>query len=62
MAKSSLSAVVGVAVEKVEIESIEDPLTKYVPAIKNSAYDGISIRNGIKKRDFISMNVYGNYD
>lgn len=45
VAKSFVSALVGIAVQEEHIESIEDPVSKYVPVNPGSAYDGISIRN-----------------
>ena len=45
MAKSFLSALFGIAVADGRIESLDDPVTKYVPALIGSAYDGVSIRN-----------------
>ena len=45
MAKSFLSALFGIAVENGQIGSLDDQVTEYVPALKNTAYDGASIRN-----------------
>jgi CubicO group peptidase (beta-lactamase class C family) len=45
VAKSFVSALVGIAVEEGLIASIEDPLSAYVPVEPGSAYDGVSIRN-----------------
>jgi len=45
MAKSFLSALMGVVVSEGAIASLDDPVTKYVPELKGSAYDGASIRN-----------------
>lgn len=45
MAKSFLSAVFGIAVERGEISSIDDPVTNYVEELKGTAYDGATIRN-----------------
>lgn len=45
MAKSIASTLVGAAVEDGLIASLDDQLTKYVPAFKGSAYDGVTIRN-----------------
>jgi len=44
MAKSVSSTLVGVALEQGLIASIDDPVTKYVPALKGGAYDGVSVR------------------
>ncbi len=45
MAKSFSSAVMGIAVEAGHIESIDDPVTKYVPSLKKSAYNDVPIRD-----------------
>jgi CubicO group peptidase (beta-lactamase class C family) len=45
MAKSISSTLVGAALEDGLISSLDDPLTKYVPAFKGSAYDGVTVRN-----------------
>ncbi len=43
VAKSFLSALFGVALDEGQISSLEDPVTKYVPALSGSAYDGVPI-------------------
>ncbi len=45
MSKSFVSALTGLALENGDIESIDDPVTKYVPSLKGSAYEGVSLRN-----------------
>lgn len=45
MGKSVLAALFGISVLNGEIASIEDPVTKYAPALAGSAYEGVSIRN-----------------
>ena len=45
VAKSYLSALLGILLEEGAIASIDDPVTKYAPKLRNSAYDGASIRN-----------------
>ncbi len=45
VAKSFISALVGIAIEEKLIDSIEDPITKYVPALSGSAYDGVRIKD-----------------
>jgi len=44
IAKSFLSAAFGVAVQEGLI-NINDPVDKYVPALKKSAYNGVTVRN-----------------
>ena len=45
VAKSYLSALVGVLLEDGTIGSIDDPVVQYAPALKGGAYDGATIRN-----------------
>ena len=45
MSKSFVSALTGLALESGEIESIDDPVTKYAPSLKGSAYDGVPLRD-----------------
>jgi len=45
VAKSFLSALMGIVLEEGAIASIDDQVTQYAPALKGSAYDGASIRN-----------------
>lgn len=43
--KSFISALIGIAIEEGCIHSIEDPITRYVPALTGSAYDGVRIKD-----------------
>jgi len=45
MSKSFVSALTGLALARGEIESIDDPVTRYAPMLKDSAYDGVSLRH-----------------
>ena len=45
VAKSFVSALVGIAVEEGHIASISDAMDRYVPALKASAYEGVAIRD-----------------
>ncbi|MEO1043582.1 MAG: serine hydrolase [Pseudomonadota bacterium] len=45
VAKSFISALVGIAVSEGHIGSIEDEVTAYVPALIGSAYDGVRIKD-----------------
>ncbi|MFI0369867.1 serine hydrolase domain-containing protein [Actinomadura sp. 1N219] len=45
MAKSFTSAAVGIALGEGFIDSIDDPVTKYIPELKGSGYDGVSLRD-----------------
>jgi CubicO group peptidase (beta-lactamase class C family) len=44
MVKSITSSLMGAAIQDGYIQSIDDPVTKYVAKLKGSAYDGVSIR------------------
>lgn len=45
MAKSYLSALVGILVAEGKIASLDDPVTKYAPMLVGGAYDGATLRN-----------------
>jgi CubicO group peptidase (beta-lactamase class C family) len=45
VAKSFLSALMGIVVADGDIESIDDPVTKYAKDLAGSAYEGATIRN-----------------
>ncbi len=45
VAKSFVSALIGIAVTEGSIKSIEEPVTDYVPALAGSAYEGVSIKH-----------------
>jgi CubicO group peptidase (beta-lactamase class C family) len=47
MAKSITSMLIGIAVADGTIHSIDDPVTNYIPELKNSAYDGVTIRQAL---------------
>jgi len=56
MAKSVLSAGFGVAVQEGAIGALDTPVTDYVPALSNSAYDGVSIRNVLNMASGVAFN------
>jgi CubicO group peptidase (beta-lactamase class C family) len=45
VAKSFVSALVGIAVSEGFIANIEDPITKYLPSLFGSSYDGVRIKD-----------------
>ena len=45
VAKSWLSALFGIVMAEGAIDSLDDPVTKYVPELAGSAYDGATVRN-----------------
>ena len=48
VAKSFISALVGIAVAEGHIRSIDDPISSYVPVETGSAYDGLPIRYALQ--------------
>ena len=56
IAKSYLSAIFGVAVHDGLIDSIDDPVTKYVPELIGTAYDGATIRNVMNMASGVTFN------
>ena len=56
VAKSFVSALVGVAIAEGHIKSIYDPVTAYVPALKGSAYDGVLIKQVLQMSSGASWN------
>lgn len=45
VAKSFISALIGIAVDEGAIQSIGDPVTQYLPNLRGSAYDGVRIKD-----------------
>ena len=43
--KSFVSAMIGIAIDDGLIESVETPITRYVPELAGSAYDGVRIKD-----------------
>jgi hypothetical protein len=43
--KSFVSALIGIALEQKLIDSIQDPIDKYLPELKDTGYQGVSIKN-----------------
>ena len=47
MAKSITSILVGIAIDEGKIRSLDDQIVTYIPELRGSAYDGVTIRNAI---------------
>ena len=45
VAKSFVSALVGIAISEGKIKGVESPITDYVPELSNSAYDNVRIKD-----------------
>lgn len=56
VAKSFLATLFGIFVENGAIASLDDPVTKYAPALTGSAYDGASIRNVLNMASGVAFN------
>ncbi|MBN8818257.1 MAG: serine hydrolase [Sphingomonas sp.] len=50
MAKSITSILMGIALDKGLIRSIDDPVTAYLPELKGGGYDGVSLRHILQMR------------
>jgi CubicO group peptidase (beta-lactamase class C family) len=62
VAKSFVSALVGIALEEGRFGSVEEPVTKYVPELSGSAYDGVRIKDVLQMSSGASWNEdYGDY-
>jgi CubicO group peptidase (beta-lactamase class C family) len=63
MTKSITSILVGVALEEQRIESIDDPVTKYLPELASGGYNGVTIRQILQMRsgvDYEERYDFGN--
>lgn len=63
MTKSITSLLVGIALEEQRIESIDDPITKYLPELRSGGYDGVTIRQILQMRsgvDYEERYDFGN--
>ena len=63
VAKSFLSALIGIAVQRGQIDSINDPITKYLSDFTNTGYNNISIKNLLQMSSGIKFNEdYADYN
>lgn len=63
MAKSYLSALFGIAVHEGDIPDLNVPVTDYVPSLKGSGYDGVTIKNVLQMSSGVYFNEdYGDFD
>ena len=56
VAKSFTSTLVGAAVEDGLIQSIDDPITRYLPELAGSAYDGVSVKQVLTMTSGVKWN------
>lgn len=50
MSKTITAMLVGIALERGEIDSLDDPAEKYVPQLAGTGYDGVTIRQILRMR------------
>ena len=68
MAKSINAILVGMALREGLIQSVLDPITRYIPELKGSGYDGTTLRDLLEMRSGVDWNDnfltpgYSNYD
>ena len=56
VAKSVTSTLVGAAIRDGKIKSLDEPVTKYIPDMKGSVYDGVTVRDLITMRSGVKWN------
>jgi CubicO group peptidase (beta-lactamase class C family) len=56
VAKSVTSTLVGAAIQDGYIKSINDPITRYVPDLKGSAYEGVTVRQMLMMSSGVKWN------
>jgi CubicO group peptidase (beta-lactamase class C family) len=56
VAKSFISALVGIAIDEGRIRDVRDPITDYVPELKNSGYDGVPVQDILQMSSGIRFN------
>ena len=63
MCKSLISGLIGIALEEGFISSMDDEATVYVPELKGSGYDGVTIKNLLQMSSGIRFNEdYGDFN
>jgi primary-amine oxidase len=55
-AKSITSILVGMAVDDGHIESVDDPIVKYIPELAGTGYDGVTVRQALLMRSGADWN------
>lgn len=62
-AKSMLSALFGIAVQEGHIKNIHEKVTDYVPELKGTGYDDVSIKNVLQMSSGVAFNEdYGDFN
>jgi CubicO group peptidase (beta-lactamase class C family) len=56
VAKSVVSILIGMAIKEGLIVSVEDPIIRYLPELKGSAWDGVNLRDLLQHTSGVSWN------
>jgi len=56
VAKSVVSLLVGAAVRDGSIQTVEDPVTRYLPALSGTSYEGVRVANLLQMASGVSWN------
>jgi CubicO group peptidase (beta-lactamase class C family) len=56
VAKSVVSILVGMAIREGSIKSVDDPVTRYLPELQQTAWDGVSLRNLLQHTSGVAWN------
>ena len=56
VAKSVVSILVGIAIREGAIKSVDDPITRYLPELQHTAWDGVSLRNLLQHTSGVAWN------
>lgn len=59
MMKSYVSTLIGIAIRDGKIQSVDDPVTKYVPSLAGNGYNGVSIKNVLQMSSGIDWDEEG---
>lgn len=59
IAKSLVSMLVGIAIDRGEIASINDPITRYAPEFLGTAYEGVTLRDALQMKSGVDFNEDG---
>ncbi|WP_299082702.1 serine hydrolase [uncultured Paraglaciecola sp.] len=63
VAKSFVSALMGIAIAEGHVTSIEQPVTEYVPELKGSGYQGVRIKDVLQMSSGVAFNEdYGDFN
>jgi CubicO group peptidase (beta-lactamase class C family) len=56
VAKSVVSILVGMAIREGSIKSVDDPITRYLPELQHTAWEGVSLRNLLQHTSGVAWN------